>query len=532
MKRFYLTMLWLLRQSNSDARASLDSDCAMRFREIEGGLPPDTSYWVYNPTVVRTDGGNYHGLARVSLSLGDGGGCNAAEASRSGTSAEDVVAAADAVLYCRKWYSGGHRDLVIQWWAPADDICDARVAKILGEGEDPRLYRAAAGAAHPFYLTVQRWELLAFDDDFGAFEVTRAIYEAPVTARGGPANGELFDTRLVMEDRRSCGDYGPHDCPFELGKDYKAYWLWPRLLWACGGSPAGAGRMGWMFWASTWNATSHVDWRFPFYEDKNWSPFPDYATSGLMLFKFSPFVTCAVETTAKRCGSCVPRVRENNDARTADACEGATRRTLADLKSRGHPPPDYHRCVVHLNGVPLLTPPAALGAPAGAGLGVAHAVVHVRYDGRTEEEGPVVHALRDYDHFFFLASPDGVSRVSRPIPLRRKISHAPWFDFCDLRRDVVDDRTARKRRFAHAFGECGRNVAFVSGADATLDGGVLLSYGVGDRESRAVTLTGPFVAALFDREPRRVDVDVQPKKKAASSSEKKKRSRLRSVFGG
>ena len=213
MKRFYLTMLWLLRQSNSDARASLDSDCAMRFQEIEGGLPPDTSYWVYNPTVVRTDGGNYHGLARVSLSLGDGGGCNAAEASRSGTSAEDVVAAADAVLYCRKWYSGGHRDLVIQWWAPADDICDARVAKILGEGEDPRLYRAAAGAAHPFYLTVQRWELLAFDDDFGAFEVTRAIYQAPVTARGGPANGELFDTRLVMEDRRTCGDYAAHDCP-------------------------------------------------------------------------------------------------------------------------------------------------------------------------------------------------------------------------------------------------------------------------------------------------------------------------------
>ena len=264
MKRFYLTMLWLLRQSNSDARASLDSDCAMRFQEIEGGLPPDTSYWVYNPTVVRTDGGNYHGLARVSLSLGDGGGCNAAEASRSGTSAEDVVAAADAVLYCRKWYSGGHRDLVIQWWAPADDICDARVAKILGEGEDPRLYRAAAGAAHPFYLTVQRWELLAFDDDFGAFEVTRAIYQAPVTARGGPANGELFDTRLVMEDRRTCGDYAAHDCPFELGKDYKAYWLWPRLLWACGGSPAGAGRLGWMFWASTWNATSHLDWRFPF----------------------------------------------------------------------------------------------------------------------------------------------------------------------------------------------------------------------------------------------------------------------------
>ena len=250
MKRFYLTMLWLLRQSNSDARASLDSDCAMRFREIEGGLPPDTSYWVYNPTVVRTDGGNYHGLARVSLSLGDGGGCNAAEASRSGTSAEDVVAAADAVLYCRKWYSGGHRDLVIQWWAPADDICDARVAKILGEGEDPRLYRAAAGAEHPFYLTVQRWELLAFDDDFGAFEVTRAIYQAPVTARGGPANGELFDTRLVMEDRRTCGDYGPHDCPFELGKDYKAYWLWPRLLWACGGSPASG-------WGS--QGKSHLD---------------------------------------------------------------------------------------------------------------------------------------------------------------------------------------------------------------------------------------------------------------------------------
>lgn len=87
--------------------------------------------------------------------------------------------------------------------------------------------------------------------------------------------------------------------------------------------------------------------------------------------------------------------------------------------------------------------------------------------------------------------------MSRPLPLRRKISHAPWFDACDVKGDAADP-WARARRGAHPFAECGRNVAFVSGLEPLAGGRLALAYGVGDREARVALLRAGEVRALFD----------------------------------
>lgn len=465
----------------------------MTFRDLEEGLPGGSSYWIYNPTVVAATGHAYHGLARVSLAVGDGGRCAAAEAEMrggGGGTRGDGVAVAEAVLFCRKWYVGGFRDVVVQWWAPADAPCDARVVRVLDEGEDPRLYRSGRDVK----MTLQRWELLSFLDAGPTFDVVRALYESPINARGGPVDGDVYAVRLVHargRPDRGCASFDAFRCPAPVGARYETWWLWQRVIYACGASPKAQDRLTHMLANAATNASSVDAANFPSAEDKNWSPFPSYEATGLMLFTFAPFATCAVVRKSATCAECVP-VASRHNPRADAACGSAKNRSLALLAARGLPAPDATRCVIHLNGVPLLP-----WGPVGAALGIAHAVVHLAYAGRNDAEGEIVHASRDYEHFFFLATEDGVTSVSRPLPLRRKISHAPWFDFCDARRDVLADRTARARRAAHPDGECGRNVAFVSGADALPDGGVAVAYGVGDRESRLARYSREDVDALF-----------------------------------
>jgi len=195
------------------------NDCAMTFRDLDSGLPGGSSYWIYNPTVVRATAAAYQGLARVSLAVGDEGRCRAVE--REAGAAADAIAAAEAVLYCRKWFVGGFRDVVVQWWAPASAPCDARVVRVLDEGEDPRLYRAGDAVR----MTLQRWELLAFDGGGRRYDVVRALYESPVAASGAPERGDVYATRLVHRRGRAdrgCAAFARFTCPTTAGARYRS----------------------------------------------------------------------------------------------------------------------------------------------------------------------------------------------------------------------------------------------------------------------------------------------------------------------
>ena len=78
-------------------------------------------------------------------------------------------------------------------------------------------------------------------------------------------------------DDRGCDAFAGFSCPAAPGARFNTWWLWQRILYACGAAPRARGRLGAMLAETAWNATAVTDREFPVTEDKNWSPFPSRA---------------------------------------------------------------------------------------------------------------------------------------------------------------------------------------------------------------------------------------------------------------
>lgn len=115
------------------------ADAKIVFKNIDMIKPPNSSFWITNPTIARYPGtspaGRLSGMARVILVVGDGEQCMR----------QDTLA---GTLLCRRFLKPNYRSLVFEFVLNPhlpDCIrgkqCIAYPTRLLGEGEDPKLVR-------------------------------------------------------------------------------------------------------------------------------------------------------------------------------------------------------------------------------------------------------------------------------------------------------------------------------------------------------------------------------------------------------
>jgi len=136
--------------------ASSVTDCQIQYTNAEV-LPPNSSYFAYNPTmVVKQDEGRVLGISRVQMVLDDDYRCQGGDSSA--MSVSDQLNAAADIMVCR-WVEGmdHSRDMLVEWEASLSSPCEARFTRVVGEGEDPRLFHAASGATLATFEHFQAW---------------------------------------------------------------------------------------------------------------------------------------------------------------------------------------------------------------------------------------------------------------------------------------------------------------------------------------------------------------------------------------
>lgn len=118
------------------------SDCILDFgRSVEVlGLDPTFKVEAYNPTAM-TNGSRLIGLVRVALSL----------AAHEQQQPHPLPTALDFLN------SEAARDLLVEFEAPLASPCAARMLRVVGEGEDPRMIRGADGRALAHFQQYEHW---------------------------------------------------------------------------------------------------------------------------------------------------------------------------------------------------------------------------------------------------------------------------------------------------------------------------------------------------------------------------------------
>lgn len=216
-------------------------------------------------------------------------------------------------------------------------------------------------------------------------------------------------------------------------------------------------------------------------KDKNWSPFMVENKQVLWSYLLEPHIICQNDVDITKYDvDCVLCKRKY--ATKSPVFDLTSTRLIAEDKIkhlRSQVVQEHsHDVQFHLNGMPAFL---VSGPQTSYYLGVAHYIFgKMSKNLATGEED----YFKKYVHFFYRTSalpPYEVLEISEPIPLKTDRSVACWFKPFE----VVD-------------------VAFVNGFEYLPDEGrgsqgeFLISYGVGDRESWALSMTKKEVDALFD----------------------------------
>lgn len=211
-------------------------------------------------------------------------------------------------------------------------------------------------------------------------------------------------------------------------------------------------------------------------KDKNWSPFVVEDRRVLWSYMLDPHIVCEndVDITKDDNVDCVLCKRKY--ATKSSVFQLTSTRLIAADKLKYLRSPNIvehsHEALYHLNGLPSFL------VGGSSYIGVGHYILGKMSRNLVTEEEDYV---KQYVHFFYRISalpPYEVLDLSDPIPLKMDRSIACWFKPFE----VVD-------------------VAFVNGFDYLPEegskGSVLLSYGVGDKESWTLTMRVEEVFALF-----------------------------------
>jgi len=191
------------------------TDCRIQYSGLDV-LPPNSSYFAYNPTMVaHPDEGRFVGISRVQMVLNDNFSCQMSNATNY-TDVEQLQISAQT-LFCR-WTRGmdQSRDLLVEWESPLESPCEARFVRLLGEGEDPRLFHGASGATLATYEHFQAWTVdgIALQDQLALRPLLMTKWGSellggedgvmPASARlvtsGAHASSAVFLTRAMMRN--------------------------------------------------------------------------------------------------------------------------------------------------------------------------------------------------------------------------------------------------------------------------------------------------------------------------------------------
>jgi hypothetical protein len=108
-------------------------DCLLQFSNADHvlHLPEGYQYETYNPTALHAiDGNSFIGMVRVFITM---------------TAEPDKV-----------WHQ---YDVLVEYEAPLDTPCQARMVRLVGEGEDPRMLRAVDGRTFAHFQRYERWDV-------------------------------------------------------------------------------------------------------------------------------------------------------------------------------------------------------------------------------------------------------------------------------------------------------------------------------------------------------------------------------------
>lgn len=176
---------WSLLPSNADEAlaATATDDCEMDFLNAWQmlGPPPDGSYVAtYNPTIMLAPGGRIVGVVRLLLTL---------------------PAVAGLTLLERR------RDLLAEFVVDSADGCTSSLTRVVGEGEDPRLFLDPAGRLMVYFQRYIRWDgpsasRQVVDRQLSAYEwgsqgtLGTGVVGTVVDSSGDP--GKLLTARLAF----------------------------------------------------------------------------------------------------------------------------------------------------------------------------------------------------------------------------------------------------------------------------------------------------------------------------------------------
>lgn len=143
-------------QPDAQLAANVLTDCEITYSNAEI-LPPNSSWFAYNPSMLVRQGRGVIGNTRVQMVLGDNHICQ--QSGKDGTPEGNLKMTGD-IMRCRWEHGMFHsRDLIVEWEASLASPCHARMIRVMNEGEDPRLFHSASGAILSTYEHFEAWRL-------------------------------------------------------------------------------------------------------------------------------------------------------------------------------------------------------------------------------------------------------------------------------------------------------------------------------------------------------------------------------------
>ena len=182
-------------QPHAQFAANVVTDCEITYSNAEI-LPPNSSWFAYNPSMIVRQGRGVIGSTRVQMVLGDNHTCQ--QRDTNGTPEGNLKMAGD-ITRCR-WELGMYqsRDLIVEWEASLDSPCHARMVRVMNEGEDPRLFHSASGAILSTYEHFEAWTVDGMELESKLAIRPLLLYEWGSELLGGDEGGVMPRTaRLV-----------------------------------------------------------------------------------------------------------------------------------------------------------------------------------------------------------------------------------------------------------------------------------------------------------------------------------------------
>lgn len=173
------------------------TDCEITYSNAEI-LPPNSSWFAYNPSMIVRQGRGVIGSTRVQMVLGDNHTCQ--QRDTNGTPEGNLKMAGDITrcIWELPAAFGSLRDLIVEWEASLASPCHARMIRVMNEGEDPRIFHSASGAYLSTYEHFEAWTVngLALESKLAMRPLL--LYEWGSELLGGDEGGVMPRTaRLV-----------------------------------------------------------------------------------------------------------------------------------------------------------------------------------------------------------------------------------------------------------------------------------------------------------------------------------------------